>query len=397
MKKGILILPWSILAGLLSTTPGMAQQSVQEPRKAQAKQEAASKAQSIARDAAAAKAASAPAVGGEPASGKQAQGVENNGVRGNGVQTGNIKAEPAGAKAGNDDASADNGAAANHDSPGPNTPGPNTPVPNTAGPNAPPHQGQQRGKGAAPNDEDLRKQSQNPVANLISFPLQNNTNMGIEPADRNQNVLNIQPVIPVSLNENWQMIIRWIIPIIWQPIPDVKELGFFGLGDMVPTFFFSPKKPAFGKLIWGVGPALQIPTATNAFLGQGKFCLGPSVVALAQPGPWTIGALVNNVWSVAPDNERPKVNQMLLQYFINYNMRKGWYLTSSPILTADWEASEGKRWVVPFGGGVGRVMRLGFQPVNISAQAFGNAKHPDGGATWQLRFQFVLLFPTGKH
>jgi len=255
----------------------------------------------------------------------------------------------------------------------------------------------QASKGKATTDEDLRKQSQNPVANLISFPLQNNTNMGIEPADRNQNVLNIQPVIPVSLNDNWQVIIRWIIPVVWQPVPDVKELGFFGLGDMQPTFFLSPKKPAFGKLIWGVGPALQIPTATNAFLGQGKFCLGPSVVALVQPGPWTIGALVNNVWSVAPDNERPKVNQMLLQYFVNYNMRKGWYITSSPILTADWEATDGNRWVVPFGGGVGRLMRLGFQPVNISAQAFGNAKHPDGGSTWQLRFQIDLLFPTGRH
>jgi hypothetical protein len=108
--------------------------------------------------------------------------------------------------------------------------------------------------------------------------------------------LNIQPVIPVRVSENWNLIIRWITPIVSQPIPDEKDVGYFGLGDMQPTFFLSPAHS--GKLIWGAGPIFQLPTATSQYTGQGKFGVGPSVVALVQPGPWTLGALVNNVWSV---------------------------------------------------------------------------------------------------
>jgi hypothetical protein len=178
--------------------------------------------------------------------------------------------------------------------------------------------------------------------------------------------LNIQPVIPVKLNEKWNLITRIIQPIVWQPYPSANTGGEYGLGDMNPTFFLSPGKP--GKVIWGAGPAFVIPTATNDILGQGKFSIGPSFVALAQPGHWTVGALVNNVFSVAGSSHRPYVNQMLLQYFINYNMKKGWYITVQPILTADWRASSGNMWTVPFGGGVGRIMKLGFQPVNITGQ-----------------------------
>src|SRR5262245_20399666 len=303
IREAFLISASWILAGLLLAAPSMAQQSTQESEPVPVKSEASSKVQAMARSGARAKALSTP-IDRQPAPRKQIQALQDR------IAVASFTDETA---------SGDNGstAATNSDTGGNNTPAPQSP---------------QRTKGAPANDEQLRKDSQNPIANLISFPLQNNTNMRIEPADRNQNVLNIQPVIPVSLNDKWQMIIRWITPIVWQPIPDVKELGFFGLGDMQPTFFFSPKKPSFGKLIWGVGPALQIPTATNRFLGQGKFCLGPGVVALVQPDPWTIGVLVNNVWSVAPDNGRANVNQMLLQYFVNYNLAKGWYIDSSPIL-----------------------------------------------------------------
>ena len=145
---------------------------------------------------------------------------------------------------------------------------------------------------------------------------------------------------------------------------------------MNPSFFLSPGKP--GKVIWGVGPAFVIPTATSTLLGQGKLSLGLSFVALAQPGPWTIGALVNNVFSVAGWTHRPYVNQMLFQYFVNYNMKNGWYVSVSPILTANWRGSSGRVWTVPFGGGVGRIMKLGFQPVNLTAQFYGNAVYPTG-------------------
>jgi hypothetical protein len=239
--------------------------------------------------------------------------------------------------------------------------------------------------------EALQKAVQNPVASLISVPLQNNTNFDYGPFNRTQDVLNIQPVIPIKLTTNWNLIARIIQPIVWQPYPNQNTGGEYGLGDMNPSFFLSPSKP--GKLIWGVGPAFVIPTATNDILGQGKVSMGPSVVVLAQPPHWTIGALINNVWSVAGSGSRPPVNQMLLQYFINYNMQKGWYITLQPIITANWRASSGNIWTVPFGGGVGRIMKLGSQPVNLTAQFYGNAAYPAGASSWSIRLQIAFLFP----
>lgn len=261
--------------------------------------------------------------------------------------------------------------------------------------------------------EDLQKASQNPVANMISVPLQNNTNFAIGPFNRTQNILNIQPVVPVKMTQNWNMIVRWIAPIIWQPAPGTANLevygiventpayfaaievqdraGVYGFGDMTPTFFFSPSAPH--KLIWGVGPVFVLPTATDTVLGQGKFSIGPSVVGLLQPGHWTLGALVNNAWSVAGDSSRSAVNQMTLQYFVNYNMAKGWYVSSAPILSANWKGSSGNVWTVPFGGGPGRITHLGPQPVNIGVQFYGNAVHPVGGSSWGMRLQLALLYP----
>jgi hypothetical protein len=239
--------------------------------------------------------------------------------------------------------------------------------------------------------EALQRATQNPVANLISVPVQNNSNFAVGSFGRVQDVLNIQPVIPVRLNDRWNLITRVIQPIVWQPYPSQNTGGEYGLGDMNPTFFLSPGKP--GKVIWGAGPAFVIPTATNKALGQGKFSIGPSIVALAQPGHWTLGALMNNVWSVAGSGGRPSVNQMLLQYFINYNMKKGWFITIQPILTANWRASSGDVWTVPFGGGVGRITKVGFQPVNITAQFYRNAVYPTGSSSWGMRLQIAFLFP----
>ena len=260
---------------------------------------------------------------------------------------------------------------------------------------------------------DLQKAVQNPVASLISVPVQNNSNFGIGPYGRTQNVLNIQPVVPIRASENWNVIIRVIAPVIWQPAPGKSNLevfgieentpeylaaqgvqksaGVFGFGDFTPTFFLSPAKP--GKLIWGAGPVVILPTATSKVLGQGKLSMGPSIVALVQPGKWTIGGLVNNAWSVAGPSDRSSVSQMTLQYFVNYNLKQGWYLSSSPVIAASWKASTGNVWIVPVGGGVGRVFRLGLQPVNVAAQLYGNAARPVGGSPWGMRLQIAFLFP----
>ena len=249
-----------------------------------------------------------------------------------------------------------------------------------------------------PEDEDqtgnLQKATQNPVASLISVPLQNNTNFGVNPGYRNQDVLDIQPVIPIGISKDWNLLVRWITPIIYQPVPSAPgtpETGEYGLGDMMPSFFISPRKP--GKLIWGAGPVFQLPTATNRYLGQGKLGIGPSTVLLTQPGHWTLGVLVNNVWSVAGSGSRPDVNQFLMQYFINYNLQKGWFIGLAPIITANWQASSGNVWTVPVGGGIGRIMKFGAQPVSLLAQFYGNAVHPANGPSWTMRLQISFLFP----
>jgi hypothetical protein len=253
---------------------------------------------------------------------------------------------------------------------------------------------------AATNAEELRKQAQNPIASLISVPIQPTWNFGIGPANRVQNVWLVQPVIPVSVSKNWNLIVRWITPVVYQPIPVPQPpgppeqlTGVFGLGDMNPSFFLSPKK---SKVIWGVGPTLVLPTATNTtYLGQGKLSIGPTVVALVQPPHFTIGFLANNYWSVAghSDLNKPAVNQFLLQWFINYNMNKGYYLVTAPIVTANWRATNGGQWVTPFGGGIGRIQKVGFQPVNWNVQFYGNAVHPPGASPWALKLQLAFLFP----
>jgi hypothetical protein len=267
----------------------------------------------------------------------------------------------------------------------------------------------------ANDSEVLRKKAQNPVADLISVPMQENWNFGIGPDSRVQNVLNIQPVIPINVSQNWNLIVRWITPIIYQPVGveqpppptgptgdlsfvssqvgavTTSQHGVYGLGDMQPAFFLSPKR---GKVIWGIGPQLLLPTATRTgILGQGKFGIGPTVVLAVQPGKWTLGILVNNVWGVAGHSNLPDVNQFVLQYFINYNLSKGYYLTWQPTTTANWEATNGGRWIVPLGGGIGRIMKLGPQPVNLGLQFYGNAVHPPGGSPWSLRLAIAFLYP----
>lgn len=241
---------------------------------------------------------------------------------------------------------------------------------------------------------DLAKAVQNPVASLVSVPVQNLTDFNIGPFARDRNtVLQFQPVIPIQLGENWNLITRTIGALVYQPDIAQPHQGTFGLNDINPSFFFSPAKPK--KLIWGAGPTFLLPTASDDVLGTGKFSIGPAVVALLQPGKWTLGVLVNNLWSVAGSSNRPDVNSMTLQYFVNYNLKKGYYITIQPIITANWNAPSRNAWLVPFGGGIGRIMRLGFQPVNLSVQTYVNAKRPDvlPSPTWQLKFQIAFLYP----
>lgn len=230
----------------------------------------------------------------------------------------------------------------------------------------------------------LAKQSQNPIANLISLPLQNNTDFGIGPTDAVRNTLNIQPVYPVS-REKFNIINRVILPVVYTEEVVPGTGSEFGLGDTSYTAFFTPSKPS--KVTWGVGPSFIIPTSTDDRLGAGEWAVGAGAVVLTMPGKWVIGGLVQNVWGDG-------VNTLLAQYFISYMLGGGWYLTTAPIITANWEADSDNTWTVPFGGGAGRVFAIGKQKIDAQVSAYTNVEKPDiGGADWQLRLQVKWLFP----
>lgn len=247
----------------------------------------------------------------------------------------------------------------------------------------------------ASSEAELAKAAQNPIADMISLPFQNNTNFDVGPREKTQNILNIQPVVPFDLNPEWNLITRTIIPVISQPGFAAGQDRTEGIGDIQFSAFFSPKQPTATGWIWGAGPIVQFDSATEDELGAGRTGLGPTAVALKFEGPWAYGALINNVWSVDSDDDRDDVNIMLLQPFVNYNFpdKPGRYLTFAPIITANWEADSDDQWTVPLGLGIGQIMRWGEQPVNLQASAYNNVEAPDNGAEWQLRLQMQFLFP----
>ncbi len=241
--------------------------------------------------------------------------------------------------------------------------------------------------------EELAKLAQNPVGNLVSVPFQNNTNLNFGPEKKTQNVLNIQPVIPISVSDDWNVITRTIVPVISMPSLYPGDDRTNGVGDTVLTAFLSPAKP--GHFIWGAGPVVQIPTNSNSELGNKNWGLGPSVVALhlEKGDPWVYGVLVNNIWSLSSNKQGGAYNNGLIQPFVNYNFDGGFYLTSAPIITADWKAESSQRWTVPVGGGLGKIFHLGRLPVNTQLSAYYNVVTPDNGANWQIRAQVQFMFP----
>jgi hypothetical protein len=242
------------------------------------------------------------------------------------------------------------------------------------------------------NATKLAKETQNPVANLISVPFQNNFNFGAGSKDKMVWNLNVQPVIPISITEDWNLITRTIMPIINQPALFPGADNAFGLGDINPTVFLSPAKPS--KFIWGVGPTMTLPTASTGLLGSGRWSAGPAAVGLLMDGPWVVGALANQQWDFAGWSDK-HVNAFLMQPFVNYNLAHGWYLVTAPIITANFSASGDNHWTVPVGGGGGKLWRVGKVglPVNTQLQAFYNAETPEFGPDWQLRAQVQFLFP----
>ena len=236
----------------------------------------------------------------------------------------------------------------------------------------------------------LAKAAQNPLATMVTLPLQANFNNGFGPYDRQFFNLNIQPVVPFK-GKKWNVISRTIIPVNSVPVGETDSI--FGIGDTNLSLFWSPAKAS--KFTWGVGPAFSIPTASNPeALGSGKFSIGPTGVIFFQTGKWTMGGVVSNVWSVAGSSDRNDVNMMVAQYFLNYNFGGGWALGTAPIITANWEAESGNQWTIPWGLQISKITRFGSQPVNLLLGYYINSEHPEGAADSQVRFQLNFLFPT---
>ncbi len=236
-------------------------------------------------------------------------------------------------------------------------------------------------------DTDLAAQSQNPLGTMISLPFQNNTSFGVGPNDAVTNSFNIQPIYPVTVG-SINLINRFILPIKYG---DFEGMGSeSGLGDLSYTVWASPVK--VGKIIWGIGPSFVFPTASKDQLGSGKFSAGIGIVIFTIRGNLNLGFLVQNTWSVAGDEDRDDVNLFFSQYFINYNF-PSFYVSSGPIITSNWEAESGQQWTVPFGGGIGKLVRFGSLPVDLQTQVFYNVVKPDNAGDWGLRLQFKMLFP----
>lgn len=239
----------------------------------------------------------------------------------------------------------------------------------------------------------LAKQSQNPVSSLISVPFENNSNFNVGPGDDYANVLNMKPVVPVSFfGTSWNLVNRVILPIVYQDWSVGGDDGEWGTANAVYQGFFT-KKDA-GKVIWGIGPQIGIPTSSDRRFGPDKWSAGPSAVVLTMPGQWVIGALAAQAWDLGGGRDGDAdISQFTLQYFINYNMAGGWYLSSAPVISADWEAHSGDRWVVPIGGGVGRIFKIGKQAINAKVAGYYNVEDTPGSGDWTFQATWIFLFP----
>ena len=246
------------------------------------------------------------------------------------------------------------------------------------------------------------KASQNPVGNIAIIPFQNNFNYGYGPYQRLQYNLNIQPVVPIQLSPNLNLISRTIAPILNNPSAAPPAVcastygcpGTFGIGDLTEQFFFAPKTNP-NALIWGAGPQFLFATGTPSSLGSGKYGAGPAIVGLIMPGNIVTGALVTQLWSIGGDPTRAPISTLFIQPFFNYNLKGAWALfAGSSGITANWTATpqQGK-WLVPIGTGVTKTFKLGDQPMQIGMQYFGNVVRPANAPDGTIRFNWALLFP----
>lgn len=238
----------------------------------------------------------------------------------------------------------------------------------------------------------LAKMLENPIAKLVQVPIQNNFDFGIGPANAMRYTLNVQPVIPFTLSEDWNLITRTIVPFIYAEktgTGDPEDKDRAGLSDITQSFFFSPVKPVGGWIL-GAGPVLRYPSATDSFLGGEKWGAGPTAVALQQNAGWTYGGLVNHLWDYAGESSRGRLNQTFIQPFVARGIGPGATVALSSEMLYDWPSGQ---WTVPVNLTFAKMFRFGKQPVRIAVGGRVYAERPPGGPDWGLRFQLIFPFP----
>jgi hypothetical protein len=253
----------------------------------------------------------------------------------------------------------------------------------------------------------LAKAAQNPVANMVSMPLQYNFITAGGLGENTARILNVQPVLPLPIGKDWLVVSRTVVPFVSIPLPNVvrsDEIGgvqdvtvlsavrSHGIADIQEQAYFTSANP--GKLTWAIGPIFSFPTASSLVVRTGQWGLGPTAVALVMPGPWVIGTLVNNIWRIGGAAHREVLNTFTVQPFINLNLPRAWAISTAPLITSNWSAPRGQRWTVPIGLGVSKVTHVVDQPFNLIAQFYHNVNHPRFAGSEQLRLEVAALWPT---
>jgi len=237
--------------------------------------------------------------------------------------------------------------------------------------------------------QELAKNARNPFAEFVKLPVQFTTGFGVGPRHRAGESINVQPVLPLSLSAEWDLIFRPSVTATYLPGPGAQ----FGLEDLQASLFLTPAGAT--KWIWGLGPIVQLPTATTDELGTGRWSAGPTGALIYSSGPWLNGVLTYHLASFAGDRHRSSVNQTYIEPEVSYSFASGWYVQCDPALTYDWTADSADAWSIPMGADIGDALTIGAQAMSFQLGVYDFLKRPDGGPEWLMRAQVTLLFPAG--
>ncbi len=242
---------------------------------------------------------------------------------------------------------------------------------------------------SAMTDQELAVSVHNPFEDFVKVPVQSTTGFQLGRDHKVGDAVNIEPLLPISLNADWDLFARPSLTVAYAPTPNEQS----GLTDLQTSFFLSPAKET--TWIWGAGPIFQFPTASSSELGSGHWSAGPTAALVYSKGPWLNALLAYHMMSFAGTRERGSVNQTYIEPQISYNFESGWYVDCDPQMTYDWTADTANAWLIPMGADIGKAFNIGSQSLSLQVGAYDLLKRPDGNPQWIMRASVTLLFPAG--